>query len=452
MKRWLKVAILAAQTVLLAACATHPSNTEPAALLPTDWNTERLIVVTIHNEHSPLVPRAGSTTRSYAAPVRYAVSPAAQAQAEAIATAYRLREVAAWPIGVLGVHCVVYELPADVDRADFLERLRRDRRVESAQPLQSFSTSSRDTGDPYRSLQHNLDAMNITLAHRWSRGEGIRIGIVDTGIELDHPDLVGRIVQYRDFVGAGERQTTPDRHGTAVAGIIGAIADNEQGIVGIAPAAQLYALRACWAERDQPTSGSCNTLTLAKALAQAIDLRMNIVNLSLGGPPDPLLARLVREGIERGIVFVGAAPPRSGSQMFPTAVPGVVGVDVVGKGSADATLLAPGEDVLTLTPNGSYDFLSGSSLAAASITGGIALLLARDRNLSAQDLEDLLGNSGTQRVAATSAGQGVDQGVDLCVALTRLLRKGSCQEGGNDQGVGDSKRVRYWRRSLSPTP
>jgi subtilisin family serine protease len=421
MRHLTRTLALAAIAALLAACSTLDSELERSALLPADANPERFIVITIQNEHATLMPRAGSTARSYAAPARYAVSPAAQARTLAIATSYNLREVAAWPIGVLGVHCLVYELPTDTDRAELLERLRRDPRVESAQPLQSFNTLSSGQADPYRSLQRNLDVMNVTRAHRLSRGEGVRIGVVDTGVDLAHPDLVGRIVEYRDFVNRFSRTALPERHGTAVAGIIGALADNELGIVGIAPAAKIYALRACWTD-GSASGATCNTLTLAKALVRAIDARLNVVNLSLAGPADPLLARLVRAGMQRGIVFVGAAPPGRPVQTFPTAVAGVIGVDLAGKGSVDATLLAPGEDVLTLAPNGSYDFLSGSSLAAASITGGIALLLAKEKNLSATDVRTLLADSHP----GVSASADSTRGVDLCVALTRLLRKGSC--------------------------
>jgi hypothetical protein len=410
--------LLLVASFVLTACATNPP-ADPGAALLTQVNAERFIVVTIRNERSALAPRAGSTSRSYVAPSSYSISPATLAQSRSIATTYKLREVTAWPIGLLGVHCLVFELPPGADRADVIDRLRRDRRVESVQPLQSFRTL---TGDPYRGLQRNLDAMNVSGAHRWSTGEGVHVAIVDTGVDVKHPDLDGRIAQYRDFVGPATREPISgrhgaDRHGTAVAGLIGAIGDNELGIVGVAPGARLHALRACW-----PSGGSaiarCNTLTLAKALVAAIESRVDIVNLSLGGPTDPLLARLVTTGLRRGIVFVGAMPPSGARESFPTSIPGVISVDVLSSTHpADSTLFAPGEDVLTLTPKASYDFLSGSSLAAASITGGIALLMARKKTLSANEAKALL---------TASINDTATPVVDLCRAVTSLMRKGNC--------------------------
>jgi subtilisin family serine protease len=151
-------------------------------------------------------------------------------------------------------------------------------------------------------------------------------------------------------------------------------------------------------------------LTLAKALAAAVEAHMDIVNLSLAGPADPLLTRLVEVGLRRGIVFVGATPRNTEDNGFPTAIPGVIGVDAAGtRASADSVLFAPGSEVLTLVPDGRYDFLSGSSLAAASVSGGVALLLAR-----------------SSRKVETS--QGETASVNLCDAMAALMHQAECKE------------------------
>lgn len=418
MKRDLQVLLSVLAAVWVSACVTTPSSS-------IQWsdavNDERLIVVTIRNERPTLVPRAGSTVRSYSAPSRYALAPATVAHSRSLAADYNLREVTGWPIGLLGVHCLVYELAADTDREALLGRLRRDRRVESAQPLQRFETSTHGTADPYRSLQHNLDVMNVDRAHRWSRGEGVRIGIIDTSVDVAHPELAGRIAANRDFVDTRRAKRRAEAHGTAVAGLIGARDRNDIGIVGVAPAARLYALRACWSEPGT-AEARCNTLTLAKALVAAIDARVHVVNLSLGGPHDPLLTRIVHKGLERGIVFVGAAPEHL-DHAFPTAIPGVIGVDALHSArTADALLFAPGQDVLTLSPQESYAFLSGSSLAAASVSGGIALLLARAPELTAERIQTLLISSARKREVQTDAPI-----VDFCAAMTTLIRSGTCE-------------------------
>ncbi|MGH8186625.1 MAG: S8 family serine peptidase, partial [Steroidobacteraceae bacterium] len=165
---------------------------------------------------------------------------------------------------------------------------------------------------------------------------------------------------------------------------------------------------------------SCSTLTLAKAITAAVEARIEIVNLSLTGPADPLLARLVEVGLRRGIVFVGATPPANDRDSFPTGVAGVISVDSSGAAtSPDSVLFAPASEVLTLVPDGRYDFVSGSSLAAASVSGGIALLLARDRNLGAQGARELLARS--SRMITTPRGEA--SSVNLCAAVAVLMHK-----------------------------
>jgi subtilisin family serine protease len=328
------------------------------------------------------------------------------------------------------VHCIVYELPASADRDEMIARLRRDPRVDTAQPFQSFNTLTSEPNDKYRGLQHNLVVMDVAGAHSWSRGEGVRVAIVDTGVDAAHPDLAGRIVRQQNFVDDGAQDAMRDRHGTAVAGVIAAVENNRLGIVGIAPEARLYALRACWPMPQNDSRAVCSTLTLAKAIAAAIDSHIEIVNLSLSGPADPLLARLVEAGLRRGMVFVGATPGASEQRSFPADVAGVIRVDMSGsRASADSApnsvLFAPGIDVLTLVPGGRYDFLSGSSLAAASVSGGIALLLARDRTLRAEDVRAILAQS-TRTVSLSPAGAGASS-IDLCTAVAAVVGARPCE-------------------------
>lgn len=414
------VALLVCHALALSACSTNPQSAS-ADSRQQMWESERLIVVTLRNERAALVPRAGSTARTYAKS-SYAVAPATLSNARAVASTYKLTEITSWPIGILGVHCLVYALPDGTDRSHLLDQLRRDARVESAQPLNSFQTLSDHTNDPYNALQTNLEAMNVYRAHRWSHGEGIRIAIIDTHIDRTHPDLVGRIASQRDFVGTPQSISAAERHGTAVAGVIAANANNALGITGIAPAARILAFRACW-RAAQLTADVCNTLTLAKALVAAIDSKADIVNLSLSGPADGLLKRLVRAGLQRGMFFVGAVPPVPRAETFPTSIPGVIAVDVMDtKHSADAAVFAPGDDILTLSPNGSYDFLSGSSIAAASVSGALALLLAQNRELTSGEAKQLLS------VSTTSASTEQPSTIDLCLALTQLRKEGSCDD------------------------
>ena len=399
--------------VWFAGCANRAPTQEDARVVFAGGQAQ-YIVITVRNP-ATLVPRAGSTLRDYDTMNSYGVSPLARRDLRALASAYRLREVDGWPIAPLGVHCVVFQLPPGVEVSDAVKQLQRDHRVESVQPLHSFSTLSTN-GDPYRSLQRNHDTMQIARAHAWSRGDNVRVAVIDTGIDTRHPDLAGRLVLEKNFVDVSA-QMPAEKHGTAIAGLIAAVDNNGEGIAGIAPAAKLLALKACW-EAESTSTAVCNTFTLAKALVAAVDSKSDIVNLSLGGPADPLLERLVDYGINRGVIYVGAASMREHG--FPCNVAGVICVGSAGQLSDGPQLFAPGSDVLTLIPAGRYDFLSGSSLAAASVSGSIALLRSRNRNLNYESALRLLAPvvRDPQREPAPS--------IDACHALERLLEQPGC--------------------------
>jgi subtilisin family serine protease len=390
-------------------------------------NKESYIVVTVRNPRVADV-QAASTGRDYNTAQPYGPSPRARSDVKKLASRYALRLVNAWPIEILGVHCVVYAVPPTVKSETIIARMQADRLVESVQQLNSFATLAsgasaqppKQYNDPYFNLQSNLQVLQVPQAQRFSRGAGVRIAIIDTGIDAKHPDLAGRVWVQRNFVG-GPSGATPERHGTAVAGVIAALDDNNVGIVGIAPAAQLLALRACWPVAVNDARSLCNTFTLAQALSAAIELRADVVNLSLGGPGDPLLNRLVAAGMQHGIVYVGAVNSNSRTQnTFPGGVPGVISVDNAEIARAQRgntlSLFAPGSGILTLTPSGGYDFMSGSSLAAASVTGGVALLLARRHSTQRNELYSALAKS-----LRTDS-------VDLCMAISALDPRASCSQ------------------------
>ena len=184
----------------------------------------------------------------------------------------------------------------------------RDSRVESVQQMHTFQTQSQTSeyNDPYFRLQKGVEAMRIPQAHQWSRGRGVSVAVIDTGVDLSHPELAGRVRSSRNFVDDDTQRFRADRHGTAVAGVIAALTDNRTGIVGVAPGSQLLALKACWYEAAE-IPAVCSTLTLAEAIAFAIQQRVQVINLSLGGPGDPLLTRLLSEAMKRGIIVIGAS-------------------------------------------------------------------------------------------------------------------------------------------------
>ena len=185
------------------------------------------------------------------------------------------------------------------------------------------------------------------------------------------PDLEGQIELSENFL--ADRPFAAERHGTEVAGIIAARADNGVGIVGVAPNARLLALRACWQESAGATL--CNSLSLARALDFAIARRVQVINLSLGGPPDRLLGALLDVALRRGIEVVAAVDRALPGGGFPASHPGVIAVADEGRGRVAAgVMLAPGRDVPTTSPPSQWYVVSGSSFAAAHVSGLLALL------------------------------------------------------------------------------
>jgi subtilisin family serine protease len=416
--RFVSVALL----VLLAACASGagPAAVRPDALATaTQANSEKYIVLAVANDPDPVSARPGSTGRSYSGSADYVVSDGARRTMRKLATEYNLQPVAAWPIGLLRLHCAVLEVPAGVSRAAMLDRLRTDQRVALAEPLQDYAVQT-TAPDPYAGVQAGNVRMDITQAHQISRGRGVRIALIDTGLASDHPDLQGRIDVTRNFVDNDAKRFQLDRHGTAIAGVIAANADNGVGIAGVAPEARLLALKACWQLQDGQDDARCNTFTLAQALASAIELKAKIINLSLTGPPDPLLSALAEKAVRAGIIIVG---PQPGGPSFPGSLSHLLGVARSEDRSAVAGVLqAPGREVLTLAPGGRYDFFSGSSIATGEITGITALLLARESGLDAGRARELLSEA-TDTVVTP---EGPTRAVNACRALAELIGNTHC--------------------------
>jgi hypothetical protein len=433
--------------ILLSACATSGAHLR-APPLPAEMRTTpaRFVVVTVRNDPRPLATRAGSTLRGYDGAGLYGVTSSARAAVRAISRDYQLQEVSAWPIAALRVHCIVFRVPENTAPGQMVARLSSDPRVDSAQPLNEFATEAHEDegayNDPYAALQTALRDLTVAQAQRWSRGAGVRIAIVDTGVDFQHPDLAGQLITRRNFVDADEAAFRADRHGTEVAGVIAAVPDNHIGIVGIAPDARLLALKACWQSTHGNAPAACNSFTLAKALQSAMDLRADVVNLSLAGPADPLLERLLRHGMQSGIVFVGAAPPASTHAGFPTGVEGVLSVAAAEEAAGGTTaLVAPGHEVLTLVPGGHWDFASGSSIAAAEVSATVALLLSLRPHLTALELERVLvDTSQTLTTHDTPL-----MSVNACAALAQVLQRTGCTSGGASAAAAEAVPVVHAR-------
>jgi hypothetical protein len=434
MIRW---SVLSVAMMLAGACSSAPPRIESRALgNQVSQSADRFIIVAVENAPTAYVAHAGSTPHGYDAVVEYGPSSHARQAMRALEREYGLREVNAWPIEPLHMHCAVLEIPSGADRNSLLAALSKDRRVKLTQPLQTFATRTDGYNDPYIGLQRGFQQMDVADAHPWSRGEGVKVAIIDTGVDIQHPDLRGSIAGAANFVDADDAQFRRDRHGTEMAGVIAAVANNREGIVGVAPNARLFIFKACWQARSDADAALCNSFTLARALTAAFDVHAQVVNLSLAGPDDPLIGDLIREGLRRGVLFVGAAAEGSTAASGLLHQPGIIEVASAETHSAIANALyAPGQEILTLLPGGHYDFASGASIATAQVSGVVALMLARNPELSAVAAYRLLRDTSS----SLNAGDGSVKAVDACAAVVTLVRQGTCHSAEGSLSNPDQK-------------
>jgi hypothetical protein len=426
----------------LAACSGSPVRIDSRAFSDqVTQSPQRYIIAAVSNEPVTFMAHAGSTPRGYDMISTYGPTERARRLMREVESDYMLREVNAWPIESLHMHCAVLEVPAGADRDTLLDKLSHDPRVALTQPVQTFgvrtdASSAGAYNDPYVGLQRGFQQMDVADAHSWSRGDGVRVAIIDTGVDVNHPDLRGSIAAAANFVDADDVQFRRDRHGTEMAGVIAAVANNGEGIVGVAPQARLLIFKACWQERAGADAAHCNSFTLARALSAAFDARAQIINMSLAGPKDPLVGDLIQVGLRRGVLFVGAATPTvdGGGIMHQTGVIEVASAETPGA-PTPGMLFAPGHEILTLLPDGHYDFASGASIATAQVSGVVALMLAKDPALTANRAYELLHD--TSSPFSTEAG--AIKHVNACAVMVMLVHQGTCRGA---EGVGGDLRAR----------
>lgn len=294
--------------------------------------------------------------------------------ARRIAGKYGLRLVDAWPMPMIGMDCFVMAVPDGRSTRSAADQVSRNGNVAWAEPVEIYhaQSSPASDNDPLFPAQPAARQWQLADLHRMATGRGVKVAIVDSGIQANHPDLAGQVAVNRNFV-SGE--FVSESHGTGVAGIIAAKANNGIGIAGVAPGAKLLGLRACW---QKPDATVCDSFSLAKALYFAIDQKADVLNLSLSGPDDRLLRTLVKTALDRGTEVVAAFDPNQQDGGFPASVRGVIAVsDAQLATGQSGVYIAPGRDVPTTEPGGRWFLANGSSFAAAHVSGLLALVRQR---------------------------------------------------------------------------
>ena len=353
--------------------------------------------------------------------------------ADALARRFHLVRLETQTLALTGASLVRWRIPDRRSVPTVVRALQRDGDVAAAQPNYIFALQDEAApeGDP---AQYALAKLHLAEAHRLATGKDVLIAVVDSAVDAAHPELGGAIADRFDAVGGADK---PDPHGTAIAGTLVA----HQRLMGVAPAAKILAVRA-FVTTAGHTEGT--TFNILKGVDWAGIHGARIVNMSFAGPSDPALAEELAAARHKGIVLVAAAGnagPRSGP-LFPAADPDVIAVTATDAqdqlfGAANRgrhiAVAAPGVEIFAAAPNGAYQVTSGTSLAAAHVSGVVALLLELQPALQPDDIRARL------RSSATALGQqgGDDQSgaglIDAYRAVSALTAKAADPAAENVQ-------------------
>ncbi|HKR11401.1 MAG TPA: S8 family serine peptidase [Pyrinomonadaceae bacterium] len=290
-------------------------------------------------------------------------------------------------------------------------------------------TGSGSQGQDYESLQFGPKLIRSNLVSPYSTGKGVRIGLVDTGVDK-HRDLKEKIIERKNFT--DDKELRRDSHGTIMAGIISAIPNNGFGINGVAPDAKIISIKVL--KQVSPTVPPRGTsFTIVQGINYAIERKVQIVNLSIGASqPDPKVSDLVRAAVRRGIVIVAGAgnDGPGGRPSYPAALSEVIAVSAVdhykrayvrGTTGEYIDLAATGVGILSTWPENTFHDSDGSSEAAAHVTGVVALLLEKKPTISPAQIQNLLERTATDlgpRGKDSIFGSGL---VDACESLKSIM-------------------------------
>jgi len=227
----------------------------------------------------------------------------------------------------------------------------------------------------------------LKVEKTWTRseGKGVTVAVIDTGCDLDHPDLIDNLVEGYDFIKGSKFPVDKNGHGTHVAGTIAA-SNNKRGIVGVAPKAKIMPLRSLGAD------GSGELKHICEAILYAADNGAQIITMSLGTPSSSIIFKqTLKYAQDKGCVIFCAAgnSGKNNDLMYPAKFPETISVGSISNDyriskfscsrGTELDFLAPGEDVISCVPDDSYANMTGTSMANPFAAGCGALLLSYKR-------------------------------------------------------------------------
>jgi subtilisin family serine protease len=305
-----------------------------------------------------------------------------------------LRIVRTWPIQLTGKRIVKFRYRDARTLESVQAALLREPLIVSLQ--NNFYYERQSTADPSSEAlpQYALDRISAVKAHEISEGSGSLVAIIDSGIDASHPDLKGQIVNMFDATESQSKLTDP--HGTAVAGLVAA----NGLLLGVAPEARLLDVRVFDTLSDEDATVATSE-SLLRGLDWAVSQKANIINMSLTGPADPLLKEVMAAIAKRGIIVVAAAGNNGADAepAYPAAYDDVIAVTATTSDDSAyeqanqgnyIDIAAPGVDLLVTSPDDTYRLETGTSFAAAEVTGVIALLLGQNSEMSREEIVSAL--------------------------------------------------------------
>jgi subtilisin family serine protease len=304
-------------------------------------------------------------------------------------------------IPLLDAQIVRMALPPGQDLEATMRQVIADARVLAVQPDYQYSLQEDEirqdvvlsAGAGQRQIQYAVDKLHLPEVHALSRGQNIRVAVIDSRVDFEHPEFTGRQVKVQSAF--QEKDSDPDAHGTAISGLILA----SKTLIGAAPDVDLYAIEAF--RRDQNGRMLTSSYSIVKALSIADEAKVRVINMSFAGPLDPLVFSTMDKLAEKNIILIAAAGNNGPDALpaYPAAHKKVIAVTAIdakdqlfsGANRGDyIALAAPGVDIIAPAPKGSYGFSSGTSLATAYVSGVAALMLSLNPDLSNSSVESLL--------------------------------------------------------------
>jgi subtilisin len=237
---------------------------------------------------------------------------------------------------------------------------------------------------PFEVVDWGVQMVNAPKIWAETRGEGVKVAVLDTGVDTSHPDLMANIKAGMNFTGGNEADYFDRQgHGSHCAGIIAGV-DNEQGVVGVAPKAELYIAKVLGDNGSGSIQGIC------EGVMWAVMNKVDIISMSLGctEDPGPMLQQAIKYAYDNGVVVVAAAGNEASHVGWPAVYEETIAVGAIDDRRSIAgfsnfgtqvDVAAPGVDILSTYPVGKYARLSGTSMATPVVAGTIALMIAHFR-------------------------------------------------------------------------